>query len=140
MFFPQDTVECQFPVCEAGFTASEIQELLSLFQTGNPASSNSGSDTNPSVCGVDERKRRRMLSNRESARRSRWRKKRHLENLNDQLNRMKLENREYKNRLGLAMHQFQLVQRENDRLRFESAALRARLSDLYQILLTLQLQ
>ncbi|KAL0450137.1 UNVERIFIED_CONTAM: Basic leucine zipper 4 [Sesamum latifolium] len=89
---------------------------------------------------VDERKRRRMISNRESARRSRMRKQRHLENLRNQANRFKVGNREVMNRLRLVVHQTQLIQAENERLRSEAAVLRQRLWDIRQVLLVRQLQ
>lgn len=98
----------------------------------------SGSDqTN---CVLDERKRRRMLSNRESARRSRMRKQKHLENLRNQANRLKLGNREQTNRLRLIVYQTQLFRRENECLRTEAAVLRQRLWDIRQVLVVRQLQ
>ncbi|KAL3525576.1 hypothetical protein ACH5RR_013948 [Cinchona calisaya] len=105
--------------------------------------SDSGSDdtTKPTVGSVvDERKRRRMLSNRESARRSRVRKQKHLENLRNQVNRLRIGNRELMNRLRFVTHHCQLANTENDRLRSESAMLRQRLWDIRQVLLVRQLQ
>ncbi|XP_057973942.1 bZIP transcription factor 44-like [Malania oleifera] len=135
MSFFQETDGTQFPVLESGFTESEISALLSLFEPGLPASPNSGSEvTNRAVCLTEERKRKRMLSNRESARRSRLRKKRHLENLTSQVNRLRLENQDLSNQLGLAARQLHLLQRNNDWLRSEYTALLQRLSDLYLIL------
>ncbi|KAL3526911.1 hypothetical protein ACH5RR_011567 [Cinchona calisaya] len=101
---------------------------------------NSGSDetTNPPV--VDERKRRRMLSNRESARRSRMRKQKHLENLRNQVNRLRNGKRELMNRLSVVTHHCQVVRSDNDRLRSESVMLRQRLWDIRQVLLVRQLQ
>ncbi|GAB4839278.1 hypothetical protein Ancab_028805 [Ancistrocladus abbreviatus] len=87
-----------------------------------------------------EMKLRRMISNRESARRSRWRKKQHLENLTNQVNRLKFENRESKNRLDLVKYQSHVVKRENDQLRVESILLRQRLSGLYRILMSMEQQ
>ncbi|PQP93467.1 basic leucine zipper 8 [Prunus yedoensis var. nudiflora] len=110
--------EC--PVQETGLTTDEIQELLSLLQEGNSASPNSCSEgSNRAVYSVDEKKLRRKTSNRESARRSRWRKKRHFEDLTNDVNRLKVENRELKNRLGVVAQKCHVTWRENDRLTSE---------------------
>ncbi|QCD99052.1 extracellular signal-regulated kinase 1/2 [Vigna unguiculata] len=132
MFFHQEAQ----PVLETMFTPTEIQELFSL--VNEPPTPESGSqESNRAVRSTHERKLRRMQSNRESARRSRWRKKRHLENLTNQANRLRMENRELKNRLCLTMHQNLLLSVENERLRSESVTLMATLSNLYQILATM---
>ncbi|KAL5556759.1 hypothetical protein UlMin_038995 [Ulmus minor] len=89
---------------------------------------------------VDERKRRRMISNRESARRSRMRKQKHLENLRNQVNRLRVENRELSNRLRFVSYHFQKVRTENAHLQSEYTLLRQKLSDIRQILLFRQLQ
>ncbi|EXC25266.1 Protein ABSCISIC ACID-INSENSITIVE 5 [Morus notabilis] len=138
MFFSEEeAVQCS--VFESGLT---VEELLSLLEPGNSNNSqNSGSDgSSRAVYSVVERKHRRMISNRESARRSRWRKKRHLEDLTDQLNRLKQENRELKNRLGLLTHRCHVACRENDLLSAEFLALSSRLSDLCRILVAMQSQ
>lgn len=92
------------------------------------------------VSAIDERKRRRMISNRESARRSRMRKQKHLENLRNQVNRLRVGNRELTNRVRFVTHHCHLVQSDNERLRAESAVLRQRLWDIRQVLLVRQLQ
>ncbi|XP_057784413.1 basic leucine zipper 43-like [Salvia miltiorrhiza] len=89
---------------------------------------------------VDDRKRRRMMSNRESARRSRMRKQKHLENLRNQASRLKLGNREQANRLRLLVCQTQMFLGENERLRNEAAVLRQRLWEIRQVLVVRQLQ
>ncbi|KAJ4701582.1 Basic-leucine zipper transcription factor [Melia azedarach] len=138
MFFEEaGGVQFHWPVPETGFTASEIQEVLSLLQSEDSVGQNSGSEDR-AVYTVDERKQRRMISNRESARRSRWRKKRHLENLTEQVNRLRAENRELKNRLNIVLNQCNVVGRENDRLTTEYVALWTRLADLYQIIGAMQ--
>uniref|UniRef100_A0A7N0UML9 BZIP domain-containing protein n=1 Tax=Kalanchoe fedtschenkoi TaxID=63787 RepID=A0A7N0UML9_KALFE len=127
-------VHCNYPVLETGF--SELEEVLSQFQAG----SSSGSDVNNrAVYSMDERKQRRMDSNRESARRSRWRKKRHLENLKTESNRLKAQNREFKNRFNTAVCLNRTVRRENERLKAESLVLWARLCNLSNIFLARQL-
>ncbi|KAL3813702.1 hypothetical protein ACJIZ3_014970 [Penstemon smallii] len=103
-----------------------------------PKNSSSGSDETGQV--IDERKRRRMLSNRESARRSRMRKQKHLENMRNQMNRLKIVNRELMNRLRFVVHQNQLVRTENECLGSEAVVLRQRLWDIRQVLLVRQLQ
>lgn len=99
---------------------------------------NDGSNRTVSV--VDERKRRRMISNRESARRSRMRKQKHLENLRNQVNRLRIENRELNNRLRFVLYHFQRVRTDNDRLRNDQVLLRQKLSDIRQFLVYRQLQ
>ncbi|KAK3006781.1 hypothetical protein RJ639_017200 [Escallonia herrerae] len=103
--------------------------------------SNSGSDDpNRPAYVVDERKRRRMISNRESARRSRMRKQRHLENMRNQVNRFRAGNRELTNRVRLVSHHCQVIRRENDQLRSEAVMLRQKLWEIRQFLLARQLQ
>ncbi|KAF8404846.1 hypothetical protein HHK36_009735 [Tetracentron sinense] len=125
--------ELPFPVFEGGFTPWESQDPMPIFQPENPVSSKS-------VAIVDERKQRRMLSNRESARRSRMRKRRHLEDLRNQANRLRTTNRDIANRLGVVTHHCHLIRRDNDRLRLESAALSQKLSDIRRFLIFRQLQ
>lgn len=142
----EEPVVSQFPVFEGtGFTTDELQELLSLdlIQSGDSVSVSPNSCSEGSSRAVytdNERKLRRMQSNRESARRSRWRKKRHLENLKDQVDRYRTENDELKNRLGSALHHCHVVRRHNELLTSESIALRARLSDLSMIISWITMQ
>ncbi|KAL1190410.1 bZIP transcription factor 2 [Cardamine amara subsp. amara] len=89
---------------------------------------------------TDERKRKRMESNRESARRSRMRKQSHIDNLQNQVNRLDVENRELGNRLRLVLHQLQRVNMDNNRLVTEQEILRLRLSEMRRILILRQLQ
>ena len=91
-------------------------------------------DSNRTVSVVDERKRRRMISNRESARRSRMRKQKHIENLRNQVNRLRVENRELNNRLRIVLYHFQLVRTDDDRLRSDHVMLLQKLSDIRRIL------
>ncbi|XP_028793113.1 basic leucine zipper 4-like [Neltuma alba] len=138
MFFHDDVVRSlQFPSCtlQSLLTPGEVEELLSLIRGEDPASPSSGSQASTrALYSLDERRRRRMQSNRESARRSRWRKKKHLENLTSQVNRLKTENRELKNQLGFTLHQHVIVSLENAQLRSESEFLMSRLSHLYRAL------
>lgn len=133
------------------FTQNDLNEVLSYFEP-NPDSGLNDSNLDPSEevnnstnnddnNNNSERKLRRMMSNRLSARRSRLRKKRHLENLTAQADRLKVQNREMKTRLELVRCQCYVVRRENERLTCESMLLKQRLSDLYQSLLAInQLQ
>ncbi|KAJ8762462.1 hypothetical protein K2173_007901 [Erythroxylum novogranatense] len=138
MSFTHDMAQHTFPnpapVHEIVFTPNEIEELLTLFQSPAGSSFSGSEGSTRSVYSIDERKRRRMISNRESARRSRRRKKTHLENLTERVNRLKEENRELKNRLGSVLNHGHLLWRVNDRLISESVALRARLSNLCNVL------
>ncbi|XP_021714490.1 basic leucine zipper 34-like [Chenopodium quinoa] len=94
----------------------------------------------PAKNNIDERKRKRMLSNRESARRSRMRKQKHLENLRNNANELKIQTRERSNHLRLMTHQIQHVRRENERLKAESFILQRKLMHLSNIWKLQQLQ
>ncbi|KAF5798793.1 putative transcription factor bZIP family [Helianthus annuus] len=101
--------------------------------------SNSDAGTPAVVNPIDERKQRRMISNRESARRSRMRKQKHLENLRNLVNRHKAGNRDLTNRLRFISHQEQILRRENERLKSELGMLRQKLWDLHQVMRVWQL-
>ncbi|KAF3789872.1 Basic leucine zipper 43 [Nymphaea thermarum] len=86
------------------------------------------------VSEIDERKRRRMISNRESARRSRMRKQRHLDELRCLVNRLRLEKRQMVNRLGVLTYLHHQILLDSCRLRSEHADLSQKLAELRRIL------
>lgn len=136
MQFAEEVVQLNqfpFPVYE---THDELRSLLELVELVSPNSGSEGSSR--AVYSPDEKKQRRKRLNRESARRSRWRKKRHLENLTDEMNRLSLANQRLKNELGLIINQCNALWRENDQLRCESIALSAKFSNLCGILAAMQ--
>ncbi|KAJ6678963.1 BASIC LEUCINE ZIPPER 4 [Salix purpurea] len=137
MLSAREAIQLEHPGHGPGFTANEIQELLSLLQYPSPCGNSGSRGSNQAVNPTDERKRKRKESNRESARRSRWRRKKHLEGLTQQLNRLKIENRELQKRLGSIINQSHALWRENDYLMSESMALKARLSGLRHLLVAM---
>ncbi|XP_051117666.1 bZIP transcription factor 11-like [Andrographis paniculata] len=160
MFFPESPLgspfQTGFPQWEPFdppvlFPVDEEPAVFTPQSSTEPVSSNSGSDEPPcdsltvtpgpdSVSVIDERKRRRMISNRLSARRSRMRKQKHLENLRSLLNGLRFENRERTVRVRFMAQQNLIVRVENEHLRSEAAALRRRLWDIRQVLLVRELQ
>ena len=107
--------------------------------TDNSNSNSRSDDPAPPVSVIDERKRRRMISNRESARRSRMRKQKHVENLRNQVNWLRSESLELRNRLRSVLYHCHSVRTENDWLRSEHSMLRKKLSEIRQILMMRQL-
>ncbi|KAK9066982.1 hypothetical protein SSX86_014306 [Deinandra increscens subsp. villosa] len=106
----------------------------------NSVSENGETETDKwEVNPVDERRRKRLISNRESARRSRMRKQKHLENLTDQLTRYEKSNGELVKRLRFVTHNGQVVRQENQRLQLESARLQQKLHTLSQLLVNQEL-
>ncbi|CAK9316803.1 unnamed protein product [Citrullus colocynthis] len=79
---------------------------------------------------IDERKQRRMISNRESARRSRMRKQKHLDELWSQVLRLRTENHKLIDKLNHVSDSHEKVLLENARLKEEASDLRQMLSDL----------
>ncbi|XP_031492575.1 basic leucine zipper 63-like [Nymphaea colorata] len=80
---------------------------------------------------INDRKQRRMLSNRESARRSRMRKQRLLDELWSQVVHLRSENRELIERLNSLSDQHEQIMRENHCLRKKASDLQQKLSDLH---------
>ncbi|PON74614.1 Basic-leucine zipper transcription factor [Parasponia andersonii] len=79
---------------------------------------------------IDERRQRRMISNRESARRSRMRKQKHLDELWSQVVRLRNENHSLIGKLNHVSECHDRVLHENTRLKEEASDLRQMLTDL----------
>lgn len=79
---------------------------------------------------IDERKQRRMISNRESARRSRMRKQKHLDELWSQVLRLRTENHNLLDKLNRVSESHDRVLQENAKLKEEASDLRQMLTDL----------
>lgn len=120
---------------DATITGDEITEILAFLQSDE---SDSPSGSNELVEPVDEKKRRRTMSNRESAKRSRLRKKRRYEELTDEVNQLNRKNQELKNRLANVLNCANIISRENNRLKTESGFLEIRLLELYRFLVAMQ--
>lgn len=75
-----------------------------------------------------------MLSNRESARRSRQRKQKHLDDLNAQLSQLRKENGEIAAALSVTTQHYLGVEAENSVLRTQMMELSNRLQALNEIL------
>lgn len=79
---------------------------------------------------IDERKQRRMISNRESARRSRMRKQKHLDELWSQVVRLRTENHNLLDKLNHVSESHDRVVQENARLKEETSDLRQMIADM----------
>ncbi|KAJ1692060.1 hypothetical protein LUZ63_008758 [Rhynchospora breviuscula] len=75
----------------------------------------------------DERKRKRMVSNRESARRSRMKKQQHLEELIREVARLESENAQAEMHVNVLAERYGKVEADNAVLRAEAAQLAERL-------------
>ncbi|AEC06732.1 BZIP transcription factor 2 [Arabidopsis thaliana] len=109
--------------------------MASSSSTYRSSSSSDGGNNNPSdsVVTVDERKRKRMLSNRESARRSRMRKQKHVDDLTAQINQLSNDNRQILNSLTVTSQLYMKIQAENSVLTAQMEELSTRLQSLNEI-------
>ncbi|KAI3784959.1 hypothetical protein L1987_44067 [Smallanthus sonchifolius] len=82
---------------------------------------------------INERKQRRMISNRESARRSRMRKQKHLDELWSQVQWLRHENHQLMEKLNNFSEMHDHVVQENTRLKEEVSGLRQMVSDRMQL-------
>ncbi|KAJ8460451.1 hypothetical protein OPV22_033377 [Ensete ventricosum] len=83
---------------------------------------------------MDQKKQKRMKSNRESARRSRMRKQKHLDDIAAQICQLRKENGQILTSLSLTTQQFLAVDTENSVLRTQMMELSSRLQSLNEIL------
>ncbi|CAA7402324.1 unnamed protein product [Spirodela intermedia] len=95
---------------------------------------NSGSDEDLQQA-LNQRKKKRMLSNRESARRSRLRKQRHLDDLAAQVAQLRKENNQILTSYNVITQQILAIDSENSVLRTQTMELSHRLQSLNEILL-----
>ncbi|KAL3614048.1 hypothetical protein CASFOL_042122 [Castilleja foliolosa] len=82
---------------------------------------------------MDQRKRKRMISNRESARRSRLKKQTHLDGLMAQVAELRKENQQILTGLNAATQNYMSVESDNAILRAQMAELSHRLKSLDEI-------
>ncbi|KAE9593348.1 hypothetical protein Lal_00029276 [Lupinus albus] len=101
--------------------------------SGSSLIQNSGSEEDL-VALMDQRKRKRMLSNRESARRSRMRKQKHLDDLVSQVDQLRKENQQILTSVNITTQQYMSVEAENSVLRAQMGELSHRLESLNEII------
>ncbi|KAL5847698.1 hypothetical protein ACOSQ3_011222 [Xanthoceras sorbifolium] len=101
--------------------------------SGSTQLQNSGSEEDLQVV-MDQRKRKRMQSNRESARRSRMRKQKHLDELMQEVGRLKRDNNQILTSINITTQHLMSVEAENSVLRAQFHELSQRLDSLNEIL------
>lgn len=121
--FPEDSISAQEDTKLAFGDGIGSQGIVHGSNSGPP------SDEDPAA--VDERKQKRMLSNRESARRSRLRKQQHLDELRGQVAQLRTENSDMLNRYNIASRHYTQLTEENRALRSHAMDLSRRLQRLH---------
>lgn len=94
----------------------------------------SGSDGDQRYAKFDERKRKRMISNRESARRSRMKKQQRVDDLIKQISQLQNENKLIARKIDAASQMFVGVASDNNVLRAQVSELTDRLHSLNNVL------
>ncbi|TXG57883.1 hypothetical protein EZV62_015712 [Acer yangbiense] len=111
-----------------------IQELNNIIPRSSSISSSNNSSTSDEADDqlglINERKQRRMISNRESARRSRMRKQKHLDELWSQVVWLRNENHQLLDKLNNFSESHDRVLQENTQLKEEATELRQMLADM----------
>jgi hypothetical protein len=101
--------------------------------SGTSVIQNSGSEEDLKGL-MDQRKRKRMISNRESARRSRMRKQKHLDDLMAQVTQLRKENHQIISSVNITTQHFLNIEAENSILRAQMGELSHRLHSLNEII------
>ncbi|XP_057768562.1 basic leucine zipper 43-like [Salvia miltiorrhiza] len=113
-----------------------LYQLCSAAQEPSPkwaclSSNSTTSDEAEEMSIINERKQRRMISNRESARRSRMRKQRHLDELWSQVVCLRNENQHLMEKLNHALETHDRLLRENAQVKEEASELRHMLANMH---------
>ncbi|XP_010679380.2 bZIP transcription factor 53 [Beta vulgaris subsp. vulgaris] len=103
-----------------------------------PQQLSSGSDSDPKYANMDERKRKRMISNRESARRSRMKKQQHMDEMLKEVNELKSQNSGLSQKTDVVSQLYIGVESENNVLRAQVIELTDRLRSLNSVLQFMQ--
>lgn len=101
--------------------------------SGSTPTQNSGSEEDLQLL-MDQRKRKRMQSNRESARRSRMRKQKQVDDLMAFVAQIRKDNNQIMTTINLTTQHYINVEAENSILRAQVMELRQRLDSLNEIL------
>ncbi|XP_010275578.2 PREDICTED: bZIP transcription factor 11-like [Nelumbo nucifera] len=101
--------------------------------SGSSTLQNSGSEEDLRLA-MDQRKQKRMLSNRESARRSRMRKQKHLDDLMAQVAQLRKENNQILTSINITTQHYLAIEAENSILRAQMGELNHRLQSLNEII------
>ncbi|XP_050263458.1 bZIP transcription factor 44-like [Quercus robur] len=101
--------------------------------SGSSQLQNSGSEEDLQAL-MDQRKRKRMISNRESARRSRMRKQKHLDDLVAQVAQLRKENQQIIQSVTNTTQHYMNIETENSILRAQASELSHRLQALNDII------
>lgn len=99
-----------------------------------PTGSSSMSEGDPRYTMMDEKKRKRMISNRESARRSRMKKQELVQNMAKEINQLQMANKDIANKIDSTAQVYVVYKAENDVLRAQEMELAERLRSLNDIL------
>uniref|UniRef100_A0A5B6YJA1 Putative bZIP transcription factor 53 n=1 Tax=Davidia involucrata TaxID=16924 RepID=A0A5B6YJA1_DAVIN len=96
--------------------------------------SSSSSDGDPKYATMDERKRKRMISNRESAKRSRMRKQKLVEDLTNEATQIQNENNRIVGKIDSTTEMYMAFALQNNDLRAQAMELTERLRSLNHVL------
>ncbi|CAA0820316.1 basic leucine-zipper 42 [Striga hermonthica] len=109
---------------------TQFQELSTQQQTSLSSNSTSDEADEQQLSIINERRQRRMISNRESARRSRMRKQKHLDELWSQVVWLRNENHLLMDKLNHMSENHDREVKENARLKEENHELREMIANM----------